>query len=182
MLLAAQRLVRAGKVRARRRASKAWRQREEERRARVAHTEWEGAMPGERSQRFTWKEEEEVQRGLDGSLQEGSGAAAVIAQRQQRAAQQQAGSSAAHAQAGGANAVKKSAPQSRKSVASDAPGAAVNLSEADGETTESSHTHTRQPGDRALMFTRTAWETIEKTLRAASRDDPEPAEQRKGDG
>ena len=139
-------------------------------------------MPGERSQRFTWKEEEEVQRGLDGSLQEGSGAAAVIAQRQQRAAQQQAGSSAAHAQAGGANAVKKSAPHSRKSVASDAPGAAVNLSEADGETTESSHTHTRQPGDRALMFTRIAWETIENTLRTASRDDPEPAEQQKGDG
>ena len=87
-LLAYMRLVRAGHVGAARRRSPTWQRVQHERRLRDLQISWEHAMPGERCQKYSWREEEAVsdERGVT------SGAAAVHvrrAQQQQSERQQQ---------------------------------------------------------------------------------------------
>ena len=59
-LLAYMRLVRAGHVGAARRRSPTWQRVQHERRLRDLQISWEHAMPGERCQKYSWREEEAV--------------------------------------------------------------------------------------------------------------------------
>ena len=57
VLLAFMRLVRAGPVADARRRSPTWQHAQHERRLRALQLSWEHAMPGERSQKYSWREE-----------------------------------------------------------------------------------------------------------------------------
>ena len=80
MLLAWQRLVRAGKVAQARRGSSVWRDAEAKRLSAMARTAWEGAMPSKRGrvEGFAWRDETTVAREQNVT----SGAAAVLVRRQ----------------------------------------------------------------------------------------------------
>ena len=80
MLLAWQRLVRAGKVTQARRGSSVWRDAEAKRLSAMARTAWEGAMPSKRGrvEGFAWRDETTVAREQNVT----SGAAAVLVRRQ----------------------------------------------------------------------------------------------------
>ena len=84
VLLAFMRLVRAGPVADARRRSPTWQRAQHERRLRALQLSWEHAMPGERSQKYSWREEAAMSEAHGVT----SGAAAVRVRRAQQQQQQ----------------------------------------------------------------------------------------------